>query len=302
MYTLDQLRRVNKPDGPLQYQGEWNSSANYDVNSKVSFNGVMYGYVTFDFSTVKSPPDNNPHWKSLADNTTIHDELSVLNQDQNDTEEVEETNESDDELLNERLNAVINSGPPPLSQMQEFLRQTSTPEELATEWRSDRVRNIRDVFGTTRYVEPVVPVPTVSHIVAQPPRPPRETVQTDVLQRYNPNREHFRTRMAYVQNKEASLMYNIIKSEIKEEMFEKQNELDVMKLQLELDRAILEEERSLLMNDVDNDKLCIICMDAPITTILMPCNHVKYCSKCAEKLSECSVCRTSIHEYQKIYL
>ncbi|NWX19109.1 RFFL ligase, partial [Aegotheles bennettii] len=39
------------------------------------------------------------------------------------------------------------------------------------------------------------------------------------------------------------------------------------------------------------DKLCKICMDAPIDCVLLECGHMVTCTKCGKRMSECPICR-----------
>jgi cytoskeletal protein RodZ len=39
---------------------------------------------------------------------------------------------------------------------------------------------------------------------------------------------------------------------------------------------------------------CVICMSCPRTTVFAPCGHMVACTKCAERLETCPICRTGI--------
>lgn len=56
---------------------------------------------------------------------------------------------------------------------------------------------------------------------------------------------------------------------------------------------------------VDVEKICIICYDKKVDTILMPCGHIVTCSECLENWlktkNECPVCRQEISYFKKIY-
>ena len=43
-------------------------------------------------------------------------------------------------------------------------------------------------------------------------------------------------------------------------------------------------------DNYDTD-LCKICMDAPITCVLLECGHMVTCTKCGKRLAECPICR-----------
>jgi hypothetical protein len=41
---------------------------------------------------------------------------------------------------------------------------------------------------------------------------------------------------------------------------------------------------------------CIVCMDAGVNVLLMPCRHMQLCHDCAQDLNECPTCRKPIEE------
>ena len=47
---------------------------------------------------------------------------------------------------------------------------------------------------------------------------------------------------------------------------------------------------------------CRVCMDAHIDTVFCPCGHVTCCTQCAQKLSNCPLCRASVDSIQTVYL
>lgn len=52
---------------------------------------------------------------------------------------------------------------------------------------------------------------------------------------------------------------------------------------------------------VDNLE-CVICMDAPKSALIRPCNHVAACMSCSEKLKLCPACNTAIQEIELIFI
>lgn len=46
---------------------------------------------------------------------------------------------------------------------------------------------------------------------------------------------------------------------------------------------------------------CSICMSRPINVILIPCGHLCLCDQCAEKVSQCCLCRRTITSRQLVY-
>jgi len=54
--------------------------------------------------------------------------------------------------------------------------------------------------------------------------------------------------------------------------------------------------------DVDvDDGLCKICLTAPIETILLPCGHQAFCFSCANRITDCALCRQSITEIMRVF-
>ena len=52
---------------------------------------------------------------------------------------------------------------------------------------------------------------------------------------------------------------------------------------------------------VRSDK-CNMCSQDEINTALTPCGHTYYCSRCAELLNSCPICKTKIHSKIRVYL
>ena len=60
-----------------------------------------------------------------------------------------------------------------------------------------------------------------------------------------------------------------------------------------------------------NPSFCVLCLEAKVDTLIIPCNHVCLCSKDAERLKAtaegsdpllCPVCRTTIQTFVKVFL
>ncbi len=55
---------------------------------------------------------------------------------------------------------------------------------------------------------------------------------------------------------------------------------------------------------IDEEEIeCCICMDAPITTKVLPCNHLNYCWDCALKIAGseiCSICRGQVTTVERV--
>ena len=61
-------------------------------------------------------------------------------------------------------------------------------------------------------------------------------------------------------------------------------------------------------DDEDEDRLCVICWDAPKDTLIQPCNHLCLCHSCATKvdhrgvrISQCPMCRGNVFDTIKVF-
>ena len=52
---------------------------------------------------------------------------------------------------------------------------------------------------------------------------------------------------------------------------------------------------------IQDEKLCNVCMDELISSVFCPCGHYVACTKCAEKVDRCPVCRQPIGYVQFVY-
>ncbi|CAO3632569.1 unnamed protein product [Mucor fragilis] len=82
-------------------------------------------------------------------------------------------------------------------------------------------------------------------------------------------------------------------------------ELDVVHLmndneKLKEEVLVMLEEKSKSGKDEELNK-CRLCFTRNIEYCLIPCYHYAYCQLCAQKLTECAICRTEIFSIQKIY-
>ena len=64
------------------------------------------------------------------------------------------------------------------------------------------------------------------------------------------------------------------------------------------------------MNETDDEFIdkylkCVVCMDHPITHMILPCNHLVLCESCANQIktttNECIICKKQYTQIQKIY-
>ena len=55
----------------------------------------------------------------------------------------------------------------------------------------------------------------------------------------------------------------------------------------------------------NRDNTCVVCMERPSKTAMVPCGHASYCEECARRLKstigKCAVCRTDIQIVMNIY-
>ncbi|XP_071964021.1 putative inhibitor of apoptosis isoform X2 [Antedon mediterranea] len=70
----------------------------------------------------------------------------------------------------------------------------------------------------------------------------------------------------------------------------------------ESDEENLSEELKSTLRDLREKGTCKICMDNEACVLFVPCSHLATCVSCAENLSSCPICRTTIQRYVKAYL
>ena len=55
----------------------------------------------------------------------------------------------------------------------------------------------------------------------------------------------------------------------------------------------------------DKENMCVVCMELPSKTAMVPCGHASFCEECANRLKSdegrCAVCRTNIQTVMNIY-
>lgn len=59
-------------------------------------------------------------------------------------------------------------------------------------------------------------------------------------------------------------------------------------------------------DSIPHDETCVVCLDQKKTHAAVPCGHLAVCTTCADQLlihnnTECSVCRTPVQQYMKIF-
>lgn len=62
----------------------------------------------------------------------------------------------------------------------------------------------------------------------------------------------------------------------------------------------VDELRETVENLLEN-KICQVCMDAEVSTAFCPCGHVICCVQCAGMCRECPLCRTHITYAQRVF-
>jgi len=48
-------------------------------------------------------------------------------------------------------------------------------------------------------------------------------------------------------------------------------------------------------------QFCVICEEKFVEVALLPCGHLSFCSKCAEPLKQCPICRKDVTQTARIY-
>ena len=71
------------------------------------------------------------------------------------------------------------------------------------------------------------------------------------------------------------------------------------KRRLELLRAQVEEQRN--NNTNVTQETCVVCLENPRGTVLIPCGHVCMCLVCSDGITQCPVCRTEVNRIIKTY-
>lgn len=51
-----------------------------------------------------------------------------------------------------------------------------------------------------------------------------------------------------------------------------------------------------------SDSTCVVCMDAPLQVVLIPCGHLCVCENCSRQIFVCPMCRRNVDDVVKVYL
>ena len=62
-------------------------------------------------------------------------------------------------------------------------------------------------------------------------------------------------------------------------------------VQVKQELSVAEQEREAAQSRLQ----CAVCVEAERNTVLLPCSHVVACAGCATRLTQCPVCRATIH-------
>ncbi|KAM4697046.1 E3 ubiquitin-protein ligase XIAP [Rhinophrynus dorsalis] len=68
--------------------------------------------------------------------------------------------------------------------------------------------------------------------------------------------------------------------------------------------SALPEETSIedKLRQLEEEKICKVCMDRKISVVFIPCGHLVACAQCAEVLDKCPICCTIVQRRQKIFM
>ena len=70
---------------------------------------------------------------------------------------------------------------------------------------------------------------------------------------------------------------------------------------VDTDTCTNDENNSTVSVAVEEQRLCVVCLDKEKDTILVPCGHFCVCKRCAAQLSSCPMCRKVISSKYKVY-
>ncbi len=48
---------------------------------------------------------------------------------------------------------------------------------------------------------------------------------------------------------------------------------------------------------VDEDTLCVVCMETERNTVMVPCGHLVLCEGCSKGITVCPMCRDEVVEF-----
>nr|XP_060627464.1 baculoviral IAP repeat-containing protein 7 isoform X1 [Anolis sagrei ordinatus] len=66
-----------------------------------------------------------------------------------------------------------------------------------------------------------------------------------------------------------------------------------------VDSTLSTEEK---LRQLQEERMCKVCMDKDVSIVLVPCGHLVVCSECAPNLRRCPICRGAIRDSMKAFL
>ena len=69
-----------------------------------------------------------------------------------------------------------------------------------------------------------------------------------------------------------------------------------------LEKIVRERERRRRSESQREQMLCVVCMDAEKSVMMVPCNHLCVCAGCAQSLSRCPMCMSDVTGKTSVYL
>lgn len=93
---------------------------------------------------------------------------------------------------------------------------------------------------------------------------------------------------------------NVIETEdINESVYSKlKRENKVLNLQLKEEQQKSQD----LIDNIDNNLICIICFNNIKNVLISPCNHICVCDTCRLQIKKCPLCRVKMESYCNVYL
>lgn len=61
------------------------------------------------------------------------------------------------------------------------------------------------------------------------------------------------------------------------------------------------EELKRIVRDLEDSRICQVCMDEEVSTAFCPCGHVVCCAECSAMCRECPICRSQITYAQRVF-
>ena len=97
---------------------------------------------------------------------------------------------------------------------------------------------------------------------------------------------------------------------IKEAKKELEKEKEIIELKLIEYKYLLEAQEDVIKQKfslnaankpIENEKLCVICLNKKANHALVPCGHMSYCGECCQTLKICGICRKDSNSFIQIF-